>query len=61
MKSIKKLFGAEIKYIQKLSSCLTFRQKLNHIQIIMSAENQNKVDEAVKLLDKAASILAEIK
>jgi len=59
----KNLMQTHVNRIQKVINALRCRQKLNdqRTQLILSEENQKKVDEAIALLSDAQNALKSIK
>lgn len=61
MANNKELFRTTRKLLQKTSGQLNMSQTTTGRMVILNETNQQKIKEAVKLLDKAAMLLYEVR
>ena len=59
---MKKLTKTHISHLLKVQNALKMRQKINkdYTQLILTQQNQDKVDKAARLIGEAMAILNEI-
>lgn len=55
------LLKSTITILTKVRNSLSYKQKMNGTQLILSYENRVKCEQAVKLLDEVLNILYNIK
>jgi len=58
---MKTLCKSHITQLRKVATQLAYKQTMNYIQLIVSVENRNKIEEAERLIYKAINILEQVK